>query len=87
LFVDHFRVKVFSKTAEMESDDEELERAIQLSLQGNQDVGPKRRTDVVDLTEDDDLWPGFEDLEDMEFWKAIASSMGKGKLRQSSKLK
>ena len=70
----------------MESDDEELECAIRLSLQGNQDVKPIRRTDVVDLTEDDDLWPGFEDLEDMEFWKAIAVSTGEGKLQRYSKL-
>lgn len=62
----------------MDSDDDELERAIQLSLQTEQNKGSDGRRDIVDLTGNDDVWPGFEDLEEIEFWKAIAVSMGEG---------
>ena len=59
--------------------DGELQVAISLSLQTEQGDGLRRQTDVVDLTGGDDVWPGFEDEEEMEFWKAIAISLGEGK--------
>ena len=63
----------------MESDDDELQRAIQLSLgedNGNSTLPPQS---VIDLTEEDDVWAGFDNLDDIELWKGIAMSMGKGK--------
>jgi len=58
----------------IDSDDDELRRAIQMSLQSEKVVQPSI---IVDLTGDDEeIWPGFDDLEDMEVWKAIAVSMG-----------
>lgn len=62
----------------MDSDDDELQRALQLSLQSAESSGSKRPADIVDLTEDDSVWPGFEDQDDMDFWKAIVVSMGQG---------
>jgi hypothetical protein len=62
----------------MDSSDDELQRAIQLSRQGDQDQKQRRRMEVVDLTEAEDIWPGFEDLNEMELWKGIALSMGDG---------
>jgi hypothetical protein len=62
----------------MDSDDDEFNRAIQLSLQSIEPTRAKRPADVVDLTEDDPVWPGFEDQDDMDFWKAIVVSMGEG---------
>ena len=63
----------------MDSDDHDLQRAIQLSLQTGQDETRSRRVDV-DLTTDEgiEIWPGFENLDDMDFWKGIALSMGEG---------
>ena len=62
----------------MDSDDDELQRAIQLSLQTGQERGRRRPTDVIDLTAEVEVWPGFEDTEEMELWKAIAVSTGEG---------
>ena len=62
----------------MDSDDDELQHAIQLSLQAGQERGGLRATDVIDLTAEVEVWPGFEDTEEMELWKAIAVSMGEG---------
>lgn len=70
----------------MDSDDDELQRAIQLSLHSGQESRPKERTDVVDLTAEVELWPGFEDTEEMELWKAIALSMGEGTCSKKSQL-
>jgi Ubiquitin interaction motif len=62
----------------MDSDDDDLQRAIRLSLQTERDDVAKRQVDV-DLTEEgEELWPGFLDLDEMEFWKGIVMSMGKG---------
>jgi hypothetical protein len=61
----------------MESDDEDLERAIQLSLL-TQPKHVRKTEDVIDLTEDEEVWPGFTDVEDMAFWKAITESLGRG---------
>jgi hypothetical protein len=62
----------------MDSDDDELQRAIQLSLHNGQEQGQRRQRDIVDLTEGEEIWPGFEDLDEMELWKGIALSMGEG---------
>jgi len=64
----------------MDSDDDELQRAIRLSLQPTESAPPKRSVDIVDLTEDNvsAVWPGFDGTDDMDFWKAIAVSMGEG---------
>ena len=70
----------------MDSDDDELQRAIQLSLHSEQESGAKRRIDVVDLTAEVELWPGFEDTDEMELWKAIAVSMGEGISSRKSQL-
>ena len=67
----------------MDSDDEELRLAIELSLQNGSGGSLGAKDDVVDLTEDDEIWPGFSDLDDMNFWKAIAVSMGEGNLSRS----
>jgi len=64
----------------IESDDDDLQRAIQLSLQMEQVAVPRKSSVMVDLTGDDDVWPGFQDIDDMEFWKAIAVSMGEGNI-------
>jgi hypothetical protein len=72
------RVQVALKSTAMDSDSDELQRAIQLSLQST-DVAPfKPSADVIDLTEEDAVWPGFDGPDDMDFWKAIAVSMGQG---------
>jgi len=64
----------------MDSDDEGLKRAIALSLE--QDGGGSnkipRGSDIVDLTEDDGVWPGFVDSDEMDYYKAVAISMGEG---------
>ena len=62
----------------MDSDDDELQRALQLSLLSAESSSSKRPADIIDLTEDESVWPGFEDQSDMDFWKAIVVSMGKG---------
>lgn len=62
----------------MDSSDDELQRAIRLSLQSDQDQRQKRQIDIVDLTEAEEIWPGFEDLDEMELWKGIVLSMGDG---------
>ena len=62
----------------MDSDDDELQRALQLSLLSAESSSIKRPADIVDLTGDDSVWPGFEDQNDMDFWKAIVVSMGEG---------
>lgn len=62
----------------MGSDDDELQRAIQLSLQSTESSSLNRSADVIDLTEEDVVWPGFDDRDDMDFWRAIAVSMGEG---------
>ena len=43
-------------------------------------LGRRRATarNVIDLTEEDAVWPGFDGPDDMDFWKAIAVSMGQG---------
>jgi hypothetical protein len=39
---------------------------------------PLSRAAVIDLTEDNEVWPNFNDLDDMDLWKGIAMSLGKG---------
>jgi hypothetical protein len=60
-------------------DDEALQKAIQMSLEMEENKGD-RRVDVVDLTRDDDekVWSGFDDFDEMDVYKAIAISMGEG---------
>lgn len=74
------RVPSFPNSPTMDSDDDELQRAIRLSLQPTESAPPKRSVDIVDLTEDNvsAVWPGFDGTDDMDFWKAIAVSMGEG---------
>jgi hypothetical protein len=65
----------------MASDDDDLERAIQLSLQEAEAEAQRRgRGDVIDVTEDgdEDVWDGFDNAEEMDYWKAILLSMGRG---------
>src|SRR6202022_5050498 len=64
----------YSRVLSMD-DDAALREAIQLSLQTDQKKGG---INVVDLTADDELWPGFADSDDMDFYKTIAISMGEG---------
>ena len=61
----------------MESDDDDLQRAIRLSLLED-NGGHSAPQGVIDLTAEVELWPGFQDLDDMELYKGIALSMGKG---------
>jgi hypothetical protein len=65
----------------MASEDDDLERAIQLSLQ-EAEAGAQRgrRGDAIDLAEDgdEDVWDGFDNAEEMDYWKAILLSMGRG---------
>ena len=70
----------------MGSENDELHRAIQLSLQTRQEWGRKRPSDVVDLTGEDEIWSGFEDSEEMDFWRAITVSMGEGSFLRISDL-
>ena len=65
----------------MASDDDDLQRAIQLSLQETTAGGQRRgRRNAIDLTEedDDDVWDGFDNVEEMDYWKAILLSTGQG---------
>jgi hypothetical protein len=65
----------------MASDDDDLQRAIQLSLQEAEAEAQRRgRGDVIDVTEDgdEDVWDGFDNAEEMDYWKAILLSMGRG---------
>jgi hypothetical protein len=58
-------------------DDDELRQAIQMSLH-TADLGKSSRSsNLIDLTEEE-IWPSFDDVDDMEFWKAIVLSMGQG---------
>lgn len=62
----------------MDSDDE-LQRALQLSLVPDDNSAlSKSPAEVIDLIGDETIWPGFEDLDEMELWKGIAMSMGLG---------
>jgi hypothetical protein len=72
------RVQVAPKSTAMDSDSDSLRRAIQLSLQPTDVATFKQSVDVIDLTEEDVVWPGFDGPDDMDFWKAIAVSMGQG---------
>jgi hypothetical protein len=60
------------------SEDDALRRAIQMSLANGENKSARRRADVVDLTEEDDVWPGFTNSEEMDYYKAIAISMDEG---------
>jgi hypothetical protein len=59
-------------------EDDALRRAIALSLAGEKAKGGRRAEQVVDLTEDDEVWPGFKDADEMDYYKAIAISMDEG---------
>jgi hypothetical protein len=59
-------------------DDDELQQAIQLSLQTTETKKAIRSSNVIDLTDGEEIWPSFEDIDDMDFWKAIVVSMGQG---------
>jgi len=65
--------------------DDDVRRAIQLSLE-EAEAGAQRggRAQAIDLTEDDDdddddgVWDGFDNVDEMDYWKAIVLSMGLG---------
>jgi hypothetical protein len=62
--------------------DDEVQRAIELSLQEAEGrVQRGGRGEAIDLTadnDDDDVWDGFDNMEEMDYWKAIVLSMGQG---------
>ena len=52
---------------------------------GGRDVSSRRAPEIVNLVDDEDnvdanasVWPGFTDLDEMDLWKGIVLSMGKG---------
>jgi hypothetical protein len=59
-------------------DDDELQQAIQMSLQTTEAEKVSRSSKLIDLTDEEEIWPSFEDIDDMDFWKAIVVSMGLG---------
>ena len=59
-------------------DDDELQQAIRMSLQTTETKKASRSSNVIDLTDGEEIWPSFEDIDDMDFWKAIVVSMGLG---------
>ena len=64
-------------------DDDAVRRAIQVSLEEAEAVAQRGgRAQVVDLTGDDDdddgVWDGFDNVDEMDYWKAIVLSLGLG---------
>ena len=64
-------------------DDDAVQRAIQVSLEEAEAAAQRGgRAQVVDLTGDDDdddgVWDGFDNVDEMDYWKAIVLSMGLG---------
>jgi hypothetical protein len=66
------------------NDDDALRRAIQMSLEDGETKSARRPVDVVDLTEEDDVWPDFTNSEEMDYYKAIAISMDEGSSSHAS---
>lgn len=66
-------------------DDDDMQRAIQLSLQeAGAGVLRTGRTEIIDLTEDDDdVWDGFDNVAEMDYWKATLMWMGQGTPRRA----
>jgi hypothetical protein len=65
----------------MGSEDDEVERAIQLSLQEAEAWAQRGgRGDAAGVADDgdEDVWDGFDNAEEMDYWKAILLSMGRG---------